>query len=82
MSKKLEVNESIIIMSAVRYMLGRSSYGVGAVCDYLKANKNRLTKSNKEVIVRDIEEHFKEFPSSAYKEDWLEIVELFNPQQL
>jgi len=50
----MDCNESVVIMSAIRYMLGRSSYGVGCVIDYVKLNKNRLTQSNKEVITRDI----------------------------
>ena len=72
-------NESVVIMSAVRYMLGRSSYGVGSVCDFLLDNKERLTESNKSVITRDIKEHIAEFPDTSYKEEWLKIVELLSP---
>ena len=71
-------NESVIVMSAVRYMLGRSSYGVGSVCDFLRDNEKRLTASNKSVIIRDIKEHIEKFPDTTYQEDWLKIVELFN----
>ena len=66
-------NESVIVMSAVRYMLGRSSYGVGAVCDFLLDNKERLTEGNKSVIVRDIEEHIQKYPDTSYKEEWLKV---------
>jgi hypothetical protein len=74
--KPMECDESVVIMSAVRYMLGRSSYGVGCVCDYVKLNKDRLTLSNKSVIVRDIKEYFEENPTASYKEDWFKIVDL------
>ena len=75
----MDTNESVVIISAVRYMLGRGSYGVGSVCYYLKTQKDRLTKSNKEVICRDIQEYVKENPDMTYKNDWLEIVELLTP---
>lgn len=71
----MQTDESVVVMSAVRYMLGRSSYGVGSVCDFLRENKNRLTESNKQVIVRDIKEYIKKFPDVMYKNDWLEIAD-------
>jgi len=74
----MDVDESVVIMSAVRYMLGRSSYGVGSVCDFLKKNKERFSKSNKEVIIRDIKEYFDEFPEASYKKDWFEIIDLLS----
>jgi hypothetical protein len=76
MEEEIGINESIVIMSAVRYMLGRASYGVGAVCDYVKENKNRLTDSNKQVIIRDIREYIEENPDIPQKKDWLELLEL------
>ena len=74
----MDCNESVVIMSSVRYMLGRSSYGVGCVCDYVASQKNRLTESNKSVIIRDIKRHFKEYPDSAYKEEWFNLIEIIN----
>lgn len=68
-------DESVVIMSAVRYMLGRASYGVGCVCDYVKFQKNRLTKSNIEVIIRDVTEYIQENPDMRYKKDWEELIE-------
>jgi hypothetical protein len=70
--------ENIIIEYATNYMLGRSSYGVGCVCDYIKENINRLTNSNKQVITRDIKECVEQNPELKYKKEWLEIVELLN----
>lgn len=72
----ISCDESVVIMSAVRYMLGRSSYGVGCVCDYVKLNKDRLTESNKSVIIGDIKEYIKKSPNMSYKEDWIKLSNL------
>ena len=82
MKKEMETNESVVVMSAVRYMLGRGSYGVGSVCDFLRDNKNRLTKSNKEVIVRDIKDYIQKFPDTTYKNDWLGIADYLTNQDI
>lgn len=74
--KEMDCNESVVIMSAVRYMLGSSSYGVGCVCDYVRDNKDRLTLSNKSVIIRDIKEYFEQNPEASYKEDWFKVIDL------
>ena len=73
---QMGTNEAVVVMSAVRYMLGRSSYGVGSVCDFIKENKNRLSNSNKEVIVRDIQEYFDKYQNASYKNDWFEIIDI------
>ena len=78
----MDCNESVMIMSAVRYMLGRASYGVGCVCDYVISQKDRLTESNKKVICRDIDEYVKEHPDMRYKSEWAVLKsELFPPQK-
>ena len=71
----MDCNESVVVISAVRYMIGRSSYGVGSVCDYLKTNKYRLSKSNKEVITREILEYIEKNPDMRYKKDWIEAMD-------
>ena len=71
----MDCNESVVVISAVRYMIGRSSYGVGSVCDYLKTNKDRLSKSNKEVITREILEYIEKNPDMRYKKDWIEAMD-------
>jgi hypothetical protein len=73
----MESDEAVIIMSAVRYMLGRGSYGVGTVCGYLIKHEKRLSPPNKEVICRDIVEYMIEHPDMKYKENWAEIVTRF-----
>jgi hypothetical protein len=71
----MNCDEAVVIMSAVRYMCGRGSYGVGCVCDHVKSKKNELSQSNKEVIERDILEHIKEYPNMPYKQDWLDLID-------
>jgi len=70
----MNCNESVIIMSAIRYMCGRSSYGVGCVIDFVKSRRDELTQSNKEVIERDITGYIKDFPDTPYKDEWLELI--------
>lgn len=71
-------DESVVIVSAVRYMLGRSSYGVGCVCDHVRVNAQRLTKGNICVITRDIQERIKKFPDTPFKDDWLSLVDFLS----
>lgn len=70
----MDCDESVVIMSAVRYMLGRSSYGVGCVIDHIKNKKDELTQSNKEVIIRDITEYIKENPKMASISEWQYLI--------
>lgn len=74
----MTTDERVVIMSAVRYMLGRSSYGVGSVCDYLKLKEGELTESNKSVILKDIKEFIEENPEHSHNKYWLEIVDLLS----
>jgi hypothetical protein len=71
----ISCDEAVVIMSSVRYMCGRGSYGVGCVCDYVKFRKDDLSQSNKEVIERDILEKIKEYPNMPCKQDWLDLIE-------
>ena len=59
-------------------MLGRSSYGVGSVCDFLIDNKDKLSESNKKVITRDVEEYIEENPNISYRKDWEDMLKIIN----
>lgn len=76
----MNTNESVVIMSAVRYMLGRSSYGVGSVIDHVKEKLPELDKSQKEVIIRDIEEHMRDLYEhkgvDRCKSEWMYLVNI------
>jgi len=71
----MDCNEAVVTMSAVRYMLGRGSYGVGCVCDYIKKRKKDLDESQIEVIERDILQYIKNHQDTPYEQDWLDLVE-------
>ena len=73
--KIMGCNESVVTLSAVRYMLGSSSYGVGCVIDWCKDNKSRLKKKNISVIERDILERIEQFPDLSYKQEWLDLID-------
>ena len=45
-----------IVICAVRYALGRESYIPGLVCDFIMRHPEILTESDRQVIIRDIEE--------------------------
>ena len=49
-------HEEQILICAVRYALGRMSYIVGTVCDYVKSKRNELSDNFKNIIIKDIEE--------------------------
>ena len=48
--------EEQILICAVRYALGRMSYIVGTVCDYVKSKRNEISDNCKNIIIKDIEE--------------------------
>ena len=70
----MDTDHKIVLLSAIRYGLGRSSYAVGAIIDYTKKYKSKMTEEQKQVIERDITEHFVEWPESEYKEQWLDLI--------
>lgn len=46
--------EEQILICAVRYALGRQSYIVGEICDYVYDKRKELSKECKDIIVKDI----------------------------
>lgn len=48
--------EEQILICAVRYALGRRSYIVGTVAEYVNSKKNELSKNCINIIIRDIKE--------------------------
>jgi hypothetical protein len=51
-------------------MLGRNSYGPGAVMDYVLSFKKDLTRTDIEVITRDVSEHLCEDPDTPQRNHW------------
>lgn len=54
-------HEEQILICAVRYALGRMSYIVGVVCDYVAVKQPELSKECINIIIRDIEEELKRY---------------------
>lgn len=48
-----------ILICAVRYALGRMSYIVGEVCDYVHHKRERLSDECKKIITYDIQKELK-----------------------
>jgi formaldehyde-activating enzyme involved in methanogenesis len=66
-------------MSAVRYALKRNrSYVVDCVIEYIKDDKDKLTRSNKEVIERDIRRAIQDEPDMKQKQKWLDLIDFIN----
>lgn len=47
-----------MILYATRYCLGRMSYAVGEMCDWLVANWSRIPLPMQNILRRDVEEAF------------------------
>lgn len=50
--------EEQMLISAVRYAIGRSSYIVSDTCRFVTNIKSKLSKECIKIIIRDIEEEF------------------------
>ena len=59
-------DESILIC-AVRYALGRMSYIVGDVAQYVYYKRKTLSKECIDIIIRDIEEEMERYHAAGYK---------------
>lgn len=53
--------EEQIIICAVRYALGRMSYIVGDVCDYVMCKRRELSLNCIRIIMRDIDEEMSRY---------------------
>ena len=53
--------EEMILICAVRYALGRMSYIVGVVAEYVAVKQSGLSKECINIIIRDIEEELKRY---------------------
>lgn len=53
--------EEMILVCAVRYALGRMSYVVGEVCQYVTLHRKKLSKECINVIIRDIEDELERY---------------------
>ena len=63
-----------ILIYALRYTLGRSSYAPGVCQDYLKPLVPFFTKKALGVMIRDIEREISEFENLPYRKQWGELL--------
>lgn len=67
---------SVMLVCAVRYALGRRTYIVQWVCEFVRNNTNLLTERSKMAIIRDIEQQ-KDYGygDECDKECWLALLD-------
>lgn len=52
--------QKLLIITTLRYMLGRSSYGVEWIQSFILKNKDLLTEDVKSLIYRDVNNYVKD----------------------
>lgn len=74
----MDANESVTVLCAVRYAIGRASYAPGCVIDHLLANKERITKKMIDNIEKDLEGLIKQEGSIPYFDEWINCINLLS----
>ena len=76
-------NDEQILICAVRYALGRMSYIVGVVAEYVAIKRNELSEECVNIIIRDIEEqlgfyhsHNSTLGMECDEETWKNLLEM------
>ena len=80
-TKKLSLNEEIVLSCAFRYALGRMTYVVGAVCEELQKNYYLLPTHTKSRISKEIQEYQDEWGKAGMdfdNDEWNKIKWLFD----
>jgi hypothetical protein len=80
--------EEQILICAVRYALGRMSYIVGVVCDYVKSKRNELSENCKNIIIKDIEESVEYYHRAGHTVEmecderyWINLLEILKQEK-
>lgn len=67
---------SAMLVGSVRYALGRRTYIVDWVCEFIRNNTHLLLEKDKKVIIRDIEKQKNYgYGDKCDEEDWLALLE-------
>ena len=75
-NERMTEHESIMFY-AFRYALGRHTYAVSDVADYLIRKKSELQPTTRSMIIREIKDHFKEWGDGGWecdKTSWDSVV--------
>lgn len=70
---------SMILVSAERYALGRRTYIVQWTCEIIKNNLHLLSKKDKQVMIRDIENPIS-YGDECDKGCWLQLLEILKQE--
>lgn len=75
--------EEQIIICAVRYALGRMSYIVSDVCEYVRFKKDELSDECKKIIARDIKDEYQFYHRQGKtlgmeydEQNWMRLLEM------
>ena len=77
---KIDRNLKDLVISAVRYALGRKTYITGLTSDFIINNPSLIDERVKKVIIKDLEEYFA-YRDCYYNDDecdyqsWLKLYE-------
>ena len=68
-------NYERILISALRYALGRKTYIVETTVNYIIAEMPRLSKDCKRVMILDIEKPLGGYGNECDRQDWMRLLE-------
>ncbi len=66
---------SAMIVSAERYALGRRTYIVQWICEFIKNNLHLITDKDKQVMIRDLESPIS-YGDECDKVCWIQLLEI------
>jgi hypothetical protein len=64
-------DEESIVFYAFRYALGRHSYAVGQVAQYVISKRNTLSQQTKDLIVKEINEYQERWGGKPGEPQWV-----------
>lgn len=68
---------SAMLVSAVRYALGRRTYIVDWTCEFIKNNIHLLIDKDKQVMIRDIEQQKEHgYGDECDRNDWMMLLNI------
>lgn len=71
-----------MLISALRYALGRRTYIVGMTAEYIENELPKLSDQCKTIMIEDIEQHrLFGYGDECDKEDWMQLLERLKEQE-
>ena len=68
-------DHEMIMVCAERYALGRRTYIVGVVTEYLENHIDNMTDHCKDVMIKDIENPFGDYGDECDRVDWMRLLQ-------